>query len=62
MESVIARLLSDSESGKLTQRQLVQTIAFVAVGSPVATPPYSALVAQSTRRPITPIPSQSGEG
>ena len=36
MEAVIARLLNDFESGKLTRRQLVQTLALVAVGSPVA--------------------------
>jgi hypothetical protein len=36
MESVIARLLNDFESGKLSRRQLVQTLAMVAVGSPVA--------------------------
>lgn len=37
MEAVIARLLNDFESGKLTRRQLVQTLAMVAVGAPVAT-------------------------
>jgi len=36
MESVIARLLNDFESGKLSRRQLVQTLAMVAVGSPMA--------------------------
>jgi hypothetical protein len=36
MESVVARLLSDFESGKLSRRQLVQAVAFVAVDSPVA--------------------------
>jgi catechol 2,3-dioxygenase-like lactoylglutathione lyase family enzyme len=36
MEAVIARLLNDFESGKLTRRQLVQTLAMVAVGSPMA--------------------------
>jgi catechol 2,3-dioxygenase-like lactoylglutathione lyase family enzyme len=36
MEAVIARLLNEFESGKLTRRQLVQTLALVAVGSPVA--------------------------
>jgi catechol 2,3-dioxygenase-like lactoylglutathione lyase family enzyme len=35
MEAVIARLLNDFESGKLTRRQLVQTLALVAVGSPI---------------------------
>lgn len=37
MEAVIARLLDDFESGKLTRRHLVQTLALVAVGSPMAT-------------------------
>lgn len=36
MEAVIARLLNDFEHGKLSRRQLVQTLALVAVGSPVA--------------------------
>jgi catechol 2,3-dioxygenase-like lactoylglutathione lyase family enzyme len=36
MESVVAALLRDFESGKLTRRQLVQTLALMAVGSPVA--------------------------
>ena len=36
MESVVATLLRDFESGKLTRRQLVQTLALMAVGSPVA--------------------------
>jgi catechol 2,3-dioxygenase-like lactoylglutathione lyase family enzyme len=36
MESVVAALLRDFESGKLTRRQLVQTLALIAVGSPVA--------------------------
>ena len=37
MESVVARLLNDFESGRLSRRELVQTLALVAVGSPVAT-------------------------
>ena len=36
MESVVAALLRDFESGKLTRRQLVQTLALMAAGSPVA--------------------------
>lgn len=36
MESVVAALLRDFESGRLTRRQLVQTLALMAVGSPVA--------------------------
>lgn len=47
MEAVIARLLNDFESGKLNRRQLVQTLALVAIGSPVA----SAL-AQSAANPV----------
>ena len=52
MEAVIARLLNEFESGKLTRRQLVQTLALVAVGSPVAS-----AVAQSVA--ATPVPSPS---
>jgi len=37
MESVIARLIGDFENGKLSRRQLVQTLAMVAVGTPMAT-------------------------
>jgi catechol 2,3-dioxygenase-like lactoylglutathione lyase family enzyme len=36
MESVVAALLRDFENGTLTRRQLVQTLALMAVGSPVA--------------------------
>ncbi|MDB4876649.1 MAG: Glyoxalase/bleomycin resistance protein/dioxygenase [Gemmatimonadetes bacterium] len=36
METVIARLLQDFETGKMTRRQLVQSLALVAVGVPVA--------------------------
>ena len=36
MESVVAALLRDFEGGKLSRRQLVQTLALMAVGSPVA--------------------------
>ncbi|HEY8176316.1 MAG TPA: VOC family protein [Gemmatimonadaceae bacterium] len=43
---MIARLLNEFESGKLTRRQLVQTLALVAVGSPVAS-----AVAQSAAAP-----------
>jgi catechol 2,3-dioxygenase-like lactoylglutathione lyase family enzyme len=46
MEAVIARLLNEFESGKLTRRQLVQTLALVAVGSPVVS-----AVAQSSAAP-----------
>ena len=53
MEAVIARLLNEFESGKLTRRQLVQTLALVAVGSPVAS-----AVAQSVQTPH-PTPQSS---
>ncbi|MFN8572147.1 MAG: VOC family protein [Gemmatimonadaceae bacterium] len=36
MEHVVAGLLQDFERGKLNRRQLVQTLALMAVGSPVA--------------------------
>lgn len=36
MESVVAALLRDFENGTLSRRQLVQTLALIAVGSPVA--------------------------
>jgi catechol 2,3-dioxygenase-like lactoylglutathione lyase family enzyme len=36
MESVVAALLRDFETGKLSRRQLVQALALMAVGSPVA--------------------------
>jgi len=52
METVIARLLSEFESGRLSRRQLVQTLALVAVGSPVAS-----AIAQSAA--TSPIPASS---
>jgi len=52
MEAVIARLLSDFETGRLSRRQLVQTLALVAVGSPVAS-----AMAQSIARPELPKPA-----
>ena len=52
METVIARLLSEFENGRLSRRQLVQTLALVAVGSPVAS-----AIAQSAA--TSPIPSSS---
>jgi len=53
MESVVAALLRDFESGKLTRRQLVQTLALMAVGSPVAS-----AVAQSVA--AAPVKAASG--
>lgn len=51
MESVIARLLSDFESGKLSRRQLVQTLALVAVGSPVASAVAQSIATQAASQP-----------
>ena len=51
MESVVAALLRDFESGKLTRRQLVQTLALMAVGSPVA----SAVAQSVATKPATPV-------
>jgi catechol 2,3-dioxygenase-like lactoylglutathione lyase family enzyme len=53
MESVVAALLRDFENGKLTRRQLVQTLALMAIGSPVAS-----AVAQSVA--TTPAKSAAG--
>ena len=50
MESVVAALLRDFENGKLTRRQLVQTLALMAVGSPVASA-VAQNVAASPSRP-----------
>jgi len=50
MENVVAGLLRDFESGKLTRRQLVQTLALMAVGSPVA----SAIAQSAAAAPAKP--------
>ena len=50
MESVVAALLRDFENGKLTRRQLVQTLALMAVGSPVA----SAMAESAAAAPAKP--------
>jgi catechol 2,3-dioxygenase-like lactoylglutathione lyase family enzyme len=52
MESVIARLLSEFESGKLSRRQFVQTLAMIAVASPV-----SGAVAKGSATAPTPMSS-----
>jgi catechol 2,3-dioxygenase-like lactoylglutathione lyase family enzyme len=52
METVIARLLSDFETGKLTRRQLVKSLALVAMGIPVASAVAESVV---TTPAITPI-------
>jgi len=50
MESVVAALLRDFESGQLSRRQLVQTLALMAVGSPVA----SAIAQSAAASPAKP--------
>ena len=52
METVIARLLSDFENGKMTRRQLVQSLALVAMGIPVASAVAESLV---TAPRVTPV-------
>jgi catechol 2,3-dioxygenase-like lactoylglutathione lyase family enzyme len=51
MENVVAGLLRDFESGKLTRRQLVQTLALMAVGSPVA----GAIARSAAAAPAKPV-------
>ena len=55
MENVVAALLRDFESGKLTRRQLVQTLALMAVGSPVASA-VAQSVAASPAKPVSGTP------
>jgi catechol 2,3-dioxygenase-like lactoylglutathione lyase family enzyme len=55
MESVVAALLRDFENGKLTRRQLVQTLALMAVGSPVASA-VAQSVAASPAKPASGTP------
>lgn len=52
METVIARLLSDFENGKMTRRQLVQTLALVAIGAPAASAVAQSIAAAPTVKPI----------
>jgi catechol 2,3-dioxygenase-like lactoylglutathione lyase family enzyme len=54
MESVVAALLRDFESGKLTRRQLVQTLALMAVGSPVASAVAQSMATTSAKPAGTP--------
>jgi catechol 2,3-dioxygenase-like lactoylglutathione lyase family enzyme len=54
MESVVAALLRDFESGKLTRRQLVQTLALMAVGSPVASAVAQSMAAAPAKPAGTP--------
>jgi catechol 2,3-dioxygenase-like lactoylglutathione lyase family enzyme len=52
MEYVIATLLTDFEKGKLTRRQLVQSLALMAMGAPVAS-----AMAESAAAPPAPAPT-----
>ena len=52
MESVIAGLLKDFEDGKMTRRQLIQSLALAAV----AAAPVSALAQTAAAQPKPPIP------
>ena len=54
MESIVAALLRDFESGKLTRRQLVQTLALMAVGSPVASAVAQSVAATPAKPAGTP--------
>jgi catechol 2,3-dioxygenase-like lactoylglutathione lyase family enzyme len=54
MESVVAALLRDFESGKLTRRQLVQTLALMAVGSPVSSAIAQGMATTPTKPAGTP--------
>ena len=53
MESVIAGLLKDFEDGKMTRRQLIQSLALAAVA---AAPGASALAQTAAAQPKPPIP------
>ena len=53
MESVIAGLLKDFEDGKMTRRQLIQSLALAAVA---AAPGASALAQTAAAAPKQPIP------
>jgi catechol 2,3-dioxygenase-like lactoylglutathione lyase family enzyme len=52
MESMIARLVGEFESGKLSRRQLVRMLAMLAAGAPVAT-----AMARSAAAAAAPVPS-----
>ena len=54
MESVVAALLRDFEHGKLSRRQLVQTLALMAVGSPVASAVAQSVAASPAKPAGTP--------
>jgi len=49
MESIIAKLLQDFEQGKMTRRQLIQTLALTATAAPaIAAAPAEGYVAKAT--------------
>ncbi|HSQ29522.1 MAG TPA: VOC family protein [Gemmatimonadaceae bacterium] len=52
METVIARLLSDFENGKMTRRQLVQSLALVAIGAPVASAVAQSVATTPVVKPV----------
>lgn len=52
METVIARLLSDFEHGKMTRRQLVQSLALVAMGIPVASAVAESVATAPVVKPV----------
>ena len=54
MENVVAALLRDFESGRLTRRQLVQTLALMAIGSPVTSALAQSAAAPAKVAPGTP--------
>jgi len=53
MEGVIEKLLADFEDGRLTRRQLIRTLAVVAVAGPAAA---SAETPTAVRAPASPVP------
>ncbi len=58
MENLIAGLLKDFEDGRMTRRQLIQSLAFVAAG---AVPASSALAQNAAQRPAAPPIPQAFE-
>jgi catechol 2,3-dioxygenase-like lactoylglutathione lyase family enzyme len=50
VETVIAKLVNDFEAGTITRRQLIQTLAMVAIGAPLA-----GAVAAAQPAPLAPI-------
>jgi len=52
MEAVVARLLQDFENGRLTRRQLVQSLALMAIGTPVASAVAQSVATSPTTAPV----------